>query len=282
MLIGIGEVKSAGGAAARPGGKPRNRRSRRASSLLLAPLALAAALPLLAQETKSFILKRTPTPGHLSPGVLTHYDPPPPAPTVPPVVGRRRDEAVLDLRRRDFLVEFAGEKPTAEFPPGAVAEQYPPGGSPVPPGPRVVRLRLAVPPLPTAVPPAPTETPTPEQPPPTERPDRQEKKRLPPFRPPPPPPPPPPSREPWFVVLVVAAIGAAAYFLFGRRPPADTGRDSAPRAPRVEVVPRADGGDQENVSAGPVSSGLTLHPVADPGEQTLEVRGPLILEGGDR
>ena len=281
-MNGIGEVESTGGAAARRGGKPRSRRSRRASPFLLAPLALAAALPLLAQETKSFNLKRTPTPGHVPPGVLTHYDPLPTAPTVPPVVGRPRDEAVLVLRRRDFLVEFAGEKPTAQFPPGVVAEQDPPGGSPVPPGPRVVRLRLAVPPPPTAAPPAPTETPAPEQPPPTERPDRPEVKRPPPFRPPPPPPPPPPSREPWVVVLVVAAVVAAAYLLFRRRPPADTGTESAPRAPRVEVVPRADRGDQEIVSAGPVSSGLTLHPVADPGEQTLEVRGPLILEGGDR
>lgn len=253
-------------------------------ALLLAPLALAATLPLAAQERERLSVRRTPearaTARHL--GALEAYVPPPPVPTIPPVVGLPRDEAIVVLRRRDFFPEIRGEEPSREFPPGSVARQEPPGNSPVPPGQRVVRLWLAVPPPPeTVVWPVETETPTPEPPPPTPD-DRREGRKLPPtYRIPPPSPTAtrPFPVDPWTVAVVVAGAGALAYAVFRVLRPKDGGKESASRAPEVHVEPRRDDGEQSVVSSGPVTSGLTLHPVTDPGEQMLEVSGPLLREG---
>ena len=91
--------------------------------------------------------------------------------------------------------------------------------------------------------------------------------------------PPPPPVVSWIVVAGLAALGAAAWLALRRRP-SEHGRSNArSRAPDVELVPRTDDGEQEIVSTGPLTRGLTLHPVVDPGEQTLEVNGPLLAEG---
>jgi len=164
----------------------------RFSARLLVLLAIVAALPATAQESKSRAVRRTPTatPAMHHVGVLEAYVPPRPTPTIPSVVGRPLDRAADELRGHDFLPEVVGEAPSTEFAPGSVAQQDPPGNSPVPPGHRVVRLWLAVPPPPpvTVVQPAATETPTPAPP---GGPDRRDRKLSPPYRPPPPPPPPP-------------------------------------------------------------------------------------------
>ena len=79
--------------------------------------------------------------------------------------------------------------------------------------------------------------------------------------------------------MAIAALGAAGYIAFRALRPKDGGGDQASRVPDVEVLPRIDRGEQAVVSPGPVSPGLTLHPVTDPGEQTLEVSGPLLARG---
>jgi len=199
-------------------------------------------------------------------------------------LGHPRDQAVVELRRRDFLPEIVGDEPSTEFPPGSVARQDPLGGSPIPPGHRLVRLWIAVPLPPpiTVVQPTAAETPTPEPPAPLPDDDRRRRKLPPapqPPLPPPPPPPPPPYPDPWTVAVVVAVLGAAAYIAFRLLRPKDGRGDRTSRVPDVEVLPRIDCGEQAVVSPGPVTWGLTLHPVSDPGEQKLEVSGPLLAGG---
>jgi hypothetical protein len=81
------------------------------------------------------------------------------------------------------------------------------------------------------------------------------------------------------VVLIVAALGAVVWVIWKLTGPKDGKNGQSIRAPKVDIVPRTDPGEQTTVSPGPVTSGLTLHPVTDPGEQTLLLRGLLLLEG---
>jgi len=275
---------------------------------LAALLILAAASPLGAQAPPGHGLAqkvpRTPTAATLKvpPGILTAYVTPAPRPTVPAVEGHPLEQAVRELRSADFRIEFAGDEPSAGFAPGSVARQEPAGGAPIPPGPRVVRIwRAVVPPPATAA--APTLTPTPVEtatpvdtptPVPTATPAgeapsptpaeaagaKERPTRLPPVERPAGTTPtlPLPSNFSWLVVAGLAALAAGAWLALRLRTP-DGGKDGPSRAPDVEILPRSDLGTQEIASSGPVTTGLTLHPVLDPGERTLDVNGPLVIEG---
>jgi len=277
---------------------------------LAALLILAAASPLGAQAPPGHGLAqkvpRTPTAATLKvpPGILTAYVTPAPRPTVPAVEGHPLEQAVRELRSADFRIEFAGDEPSAGFAPGSVARQEPAGGAPIPPGPRVVRIWRAVVPPPataaaptltptpveTATPvdtptPVPTATPAGEAPSPTpaeaagakERPTRLPPAERP-ARPTPTPTLPPTSNFSWLVVAGLAALAAGAWLAL-RPPSTDGGKDGPSRAPDVEILPRSDLGTQEIASPRPTTSGLTFHAVPDPGEQSLAVNGPLVIEG---
>jgi hypothetical protein len=88
----------------------------------------------------------------------------------------------------------------------------------------------------------------------------------------------PPSNFSWLVVAGLAALAAGAWLALRVRRP-DGQKDGPSRAPGVEILPRSDAGTQEITSPQPATSGLTLHAVPDPGEQSLVVNGLLVVEG---
>jgi hypothetical protein len=272
----------------------------------VALLILAAALPLGAQAPRPEVkVARTPTAKALKvyPGILKLYVTPTPRPTVPSIEGRSPEEAARLVRHLEAILVPAGSEPSDRYSPGVIARQTPSAGEALPPRQRLVLrywISTGPPPVTVAAPtltptpidtatPAPTATPmptataVPEPATPTPTPARVKERptRLPPVerpRGPTPTPPPPPPIVSWLVVAGLAALAAAAWLALRRRPP--TGRTKGRAGgPDVELVPHTDGGTQEVTSLASLTSGLTLHAVVDPGEQTLEVQGPLLEEG---